>query len=991
MALAGLAMPLWAAPLSPKEALVRMAEFTASDSSLRKKAPSTAKSTLVYTANAEGTSDAAFYVFNNPEGGFAIVSADDRLPAVLGFSNNGAFDMDRISPDMKWWLGEYSKDIARLYEEEGVDVSASSSAFKRAAVVERKPIEPMLKTRWDQMAPYNMFTPQQYPTGCVATAMAQIMKYHEWPVAPTGSHGGETFEGTVYDWENMIDIYENGRYSTQEAEAVATLMRQCGASVDMMYSPWASGAYSFNVPVALFTYFGYNESMQLEFRDYHKMSEWNDMVYAELEGNRPVYYSGASSNGGHAFVCDGYLGNNYFHFNWGWSGYQDGYFLLNALNPGVGGTGSFAGGYNTQQTIITGVKKSEGETKRQLALLSTGSFRYNEAKGEFGVDSDPDGYNAFYNPLGYVVSGTIGLKVTPMAGGDPKYFQGQSFSLASAYLINNYKCSVSGLADGTYKCEPAFYANNEWYPVQVVVGTQPYVTLKVSGGQYTYINEGLPADQVPNLIAGIPRSMPTIYGDGAKIFRATVMNVTDGDYNNDLTLSLYEEGKGGAGTVREVSKYVTVPGKSALDVDFVIEKENPATNFEVYLRDYEGKSLLSTAGGELVSANVIRTSDSHRPISSSARMTFTDISPNFWSLGQGGIGLVMNATNTYFAQVQQRFYVKLLSYDGFKEVLSFGPFSLTLDANKSTIANFTSDELDLEAGYYYWQIEDENGNYLSRIYPLMVTSATLEENGVYYQVTSEKNKFACVVAPTLGEYEGDVEVPTTLGGYFVNDMRPDAFTFAEDLTSVALPFGIKRIEDGAFYCADKLEKFDMRSTTPPAIYPKAFAVGAQGDILFETYVGSANKYAHSPIWSDFLYSNWTITLGEGVELDEEKLEIDPFTGSFYNPYYIGGEEVFALPAKSDDPMMAFMATITIDGEETTEEFWRTIWLPALNGRSGEVKVTALPGAGIGELPEEETVTVFGIDGVRVLDGAPASELKNLPKGLYIVNGRKTAL
>ena len=89
--------------------------------------------------------------------------------------------------------------------------------------------------------------------------------------------------------------------------------------------------------------------------------------------------------------------------------------------------------------------------------------------------------------------------------------------------------------------------------------------------------------------------------------------------------------------------------------------------------------------------------------------------------------------------------------------------------------------------------------------------------------------------------------------------------------------------------------------------------------------------------------------------------------------------------------MAFMATITIDGEETTEEFWRTIWLPALNGRSGEVKVTALPGAGIGELPEEETVTVFGIDGVRVLDGAPASELKNLPKGLYIVNGRKTAL
>lgn len=986
--LLGLTLSCLGSPLTPGEAMRRVSDYTSSTPLLKKRIPAENAMTPVYTAKAEGMDDNAFYVFNTAEGGFIIVSADDRLPAVLGFSNNGAFSEDRISPDMKWWLGQYSRDIANLYISEGVDVPVDESVQKRAAIVDRKSIEPMLKTRWDQMAPYNLFTPRQYPTGCVATAMAQVMKYHEWPEMAVGSHGDEIFEGTFYDWENMLDVYQNNRYTTEQAEAVATLMRQCGAAVDMQYSPWSSGAYSFNVPIALYTYFGYNEGMKLEFRDYHKMSEWNDMVYAELEANRPVYYSGASSYGGHAFVCDGYLSNNYFHFNWGWSGYQDGYYLLNALNPGVGGTGSFAGGYNAQQTIITGLGKPEGISRKQVALLSTGSFIY-KSDGKFGVDSDPEGYNAFYNPLGYVVSGTLGLKVTPMSGGDPKYFSGSSFSLQSLYMIRDFSCSVSGLPDGKYKVEPAFSKDGVWYPVQVMVGTQTYVTLTVNSGKYAYSNEGVPDEEKPHLLAGLPRTMPTIYADGAKIFRATIVNVSGGDYNNELTLSLYEEGKGGAGTVRETTNFVTVPGNSALDVDFVIERSNPAGAYELYLMDYRGDYLVTNRNGNLISDNVITTVNSGREISEDAKMAFSGISPNFWSLDQGNIGLMMTAKNNYFAQVTQEFYVKLLEDATFKEFHTFGPFSITLDSNSETIVNFQSTDMNLQAGNYYWQVVDRNGQRLSQLYPLMITGETKSSNGIYYQITSEKDKTARLVSSVEGEYKGSVAVPESVNGYVINDMRSDAFTFATELSALSLPSGISRIDNGAFYNATGLRNLAIMRENPPLLYPEAFSPGAEGNVVLNTVSGVINRYAHSPIWEDFIYSNWNISTAEGVTLSTEGLEKDPLTGSFYNPYYVAAGHGLALTCISDDPDMGFRAEINIEGTESSQDFWRTAWLPVINGMSASVHIVQVPGLKVDEIEDTGIeLTVIRPDGVTVLKNGTRDQLTALPSGLYIVNGKK---
>lgn len=208
-------------------------------------------------------------------------------------------------------------------------------------------VEPLLTTTWDQGPPYSLFVPDGCLTGCTATAMAQVMKYWNWPVQGTGEHSYEwngyilsaNFGETTYDWDNMIDCYYCGVQATQEQrEAVATLMWHCGVSVEMNYSPDWSGALLF--PSSLIDYFNYSDEMSMEYHNDYSDASWKAKLKDCLNLGRPLYYVGCSlSNGSicHAFVCDGYDTNEMFHFNWGWSGSSDGYYALGALN--VGGYG----------------------------------------------------------------------------------------------------------------------------------------------------------------------------------------------------------------------------------------------------------------------------------------------------------------------------------------------------------------------------------------------------------------------------------------------------------------------------------------------------------------------------------------------------------------------------------------------------------------------------------------------------------------------------
>lgn len=317
-----------------------------------------------YSLDGSNTEDV--YIFNNgDDGGFVIVAGDMRASSlIIGHSDSGAFDADDIPTNMAWWLSEYARQIDFMRE----NVAEVSPTRAKAGVRAGAPkviVAPLLGSLWSQNTPFNDMAPAagkgHCPTGCVATAMAQIMYFHKWPKTGTGEHTNKNFEKqhvdfskSVYQWDKMRDVYNQGAYTPEEGAAVAKLMYDCGASVDMSYGASGSGAFSEDVPKALTNYFDYSSSMKIYFRD--KQTDWDDMIMKDLDQKRPVYYSGTDIEaGGHAFVADGYEIDGdkvLFHFNWGWGGSGNCYCLSNALKPEDGQ------GYNfvTSQAIVIGIK-----------------------------------------------------------------------------------------------------------------------------------------------------------------------------------------------------------------------------------------------------------------------------------------------------------------------------------------------------------------------------------------------------------------------------------------------------------------------------------------------------------------------------------------------------------------------------------------------------------------------------------------------------------
>lgn len=308
----------------------------------------------------------AIYVFTYAGSqGFMLLPADDQAPAVIGYSETGSFPTKGLPENVMAWMNYYA---------DGVTSQSLRSPYIGTRA-EKPAIAPLMKTTWDQTAPFNNECPvignRRAVTGCVATAMAQVMKYWEYPLQGKGSISYQPsnvenelsldFSKITFDWANMLDAYKRNNYTTVETHAVATLMKACGYSVKMNYTTGESGAYSKVIGPALITYFGYDQGVQAVSRSTYKtQQEWDDMIYNELTSSGPVIYSGQSTSGAHCFVCDGYDGKGYFHINWGWGGMSDGYFLLNELTPGEIGTGGHYGGYNLYQDAVIGIMPPVG-------------------------------------------------------------------------------------------------------------------------------------------------------------------------------------------------------------------------------------------------------------------------------------------------------------------------------------------------------------------------------------------------------------------------------------------------------------------------------------------------------------------------------------------------------------------------------------------------------------------------------------------------------
>ena len=380
-------------PISPEEALKRIDDSYYAKknvSSFSKFKSIDAKPTLIYTAEADTISTLYLFDMDNKT---ICVSADSDVPPILGYANRKVASSD-FPPTFVAWMQTISREIS-LIRKGGGGRNTSLSSSDDVEV-----IEPLCKTQWNQDNPYNLTCPKgsgdnkRCYTGCVATAMAQVMKYHNWPEVGEGRISynwevGNTKLSTIFskqrfDWSNMLDEYIEGEYNEQEAVAVASLMRNCGYSVQMSYSTSASGAMSQYIAGALGKYFKYDKgTIRYVMRDYYSLAEWEEMIYNSLKNYGPVILDGQSNQGGHSFVCDGYDKDGYFHINWGWGGVSDGYYLLSVLDPynqGIGGSGDNSG-FNFMQDAIIGITPAK-ESNPDDAWY-TQLYGY----GEFGLDT----------------------------------------------------------------------------------------------------------------------------------------------------------------------------------------------------------------------------------------------------------------------------------------------------------------------------------------------------------------------------------------------------------------------------------------------------------------------------------------------------------------------------------------------------------------------------------------------------------------------------
>ena len=362
--------------------------------------------------------------------GFAIITNDEEQIPVMGYSFS-TYDVEKASDGFLWWKKSIDKAVA-----------SGTINYRRAVPSEYKSkVEPLIKTQWNQNEPYNWICPKKYGercfTGCVPTAMAQILYYYHYPLQGIGTYNGFDFANTIFEWGNMLDTYYEEDYSPIQRDAIATLMYACGKAVNVKYGTNASSAYLSNAVGALKNYFGYNNPQYIQRKSYS--GDWMSTLYNELSNSRPVIYEGSPSSGSnnqdsHAFIIDGYDVNGNVHINWGWGGEHDGYFNIDVLNPGNDD-------YSTDQGMIFNIRNYASHLElTSKTIIISGSREANASHT----------LTATIKNNGSAFNGTLHLFVSQSATSS-----GSSKSKKTVYIASN------GTKDVSFSYTPT--ANGNYY------------------------------------------------------------------------------------------------------------------------------------------------------------------------------------------------------------------------------------------------------------------------------------------------------------------------------------------------------------------------------------------------------------------------------------------------------------------------------------------------------------------------------------------------
>ncbi len=578
--------------VSPDQALARLTK----SSGAKAYAPRSTQRSSMELISTDGN----LYVFTAGEG-FVILPSDDEAPALLAFSDTGTFDATD-NPGLAYWMDFYNSQLEYLKSHRQLATGDGSVAVERKV---RAEIQPLLSTEWNQEAPYNELCPKvdghETVTGCVATAMAQAMKYYNYPAHGKGTHSyfwrpGEEeltfdYDNTPFEWDLMTDRYD--RTSSEDSRhAVAQLMLGCGVSVDMHYEPGGSGAATTAMGTALIDIFGYSPSLWMPNRAYYGYYEWEDLIYEELSEGHPVPYSGAGTAGGHQFVCDGYRGDGYFHFNWGWGGLSNGYFLMTALNPDDLGVGGGAGGFNTSQVATLGMRPATDGDKPVYLFYNTVAFTTDVQSVKEGEDFRCGGQYFNYSLYTMPDGSRLGMRFKEVDSTESTFVEGPD--VAGFHPDDGrYDLQVRfpDLADGTYQITPALKVDDHWYDVRMPVGFSQTVTAVVKDKVATITNSDGASIKIIDI------SVPgTIYRDREFPLTFKAQNSSELEYYGTVTPTLINAD----GTEVAKSKFrpLDVMPQNDEDVtDYIADfnalkdEELPAGEYKLVFKDESGHTV----------------------------------------------------------------------------------------------------------------------------------------------------------------------------------------------------------------------------------------------------------------------------------------------------------------------------------------------------------------------------------------------------------------
>lgn len=567
-AVAALALCAGARTLTPDEALQRAATPKGT------KAPalnSTANLQLVAEGEYQGIK--TYYIFSGQNASL-ILGADDIAQPILGYLDYEVTPTMPVPPEFDYWMEFYGREMQHALKYQNrqfIPVGAQGATNfqprqitsqkvyagpQNTKTAERVAVAPLLTTTWDQGKPYNNLCPTGCYTGCVATAMAQVMKYHNYPANGTGlvktTYGGKTLsmnlDGLTFAWSDMLNNYKTATSGTEaQRTAVAQLMQACGYSVEMNYGTSASGAMSQKLVGALVDHFNYDLATDYIVRDYMQPEEWEEMVYQEVKAGRPLLYGGRGTGGGHQFVCDGYRTDGYFHFNWGWSGAYDGYFLLTSLVPEGQGAGGNEDGFTTDQDGIFYVQKPVAGAKQPTGwvCISDGNLT-----GSISGTTITLGASwGFANMSGFAGNFDLGYTIAPKSGSGTA----KTTTITSNVTLgigNGYKTlatSFAGVANGDYTLTPVYRISGttQWLPMKHDYWALGALDVNVNSGNLT-ITSTPGIEPTPPPVAGAKLTFTSPTGSGFAAgstftLKVTCANTGSEDYTGKLAAVLIDD------------------------------------------------------------------------------------------------------------------------------------------------------------------------------------------------------------------------------------------------------------------------------------------------------------------------------------------------------------------------------------------------------------------------------------------------------------------